>query len=668
MRPYYLDKYPNVFKPLKVKNSKTPFKNRVMCSPNGIPWYFGFNGRDQLNEYGIDYFAELARGGTAAVNLLLFFSNDENALYAPVLANGNHQRMHMMQRAVHAYGAKSFVELCHAGRCAVGMGMQDDPILASTSGVYQGNTIKGMDEADMQKVIDQHVRISLDAKRSGFDGIQLHFAHGWLAHDFLSPLSNKRTDEYGGSVENRVRFPLRIVKAIREAVGDDMIIELRLDGWDGIEGGITPEDAAQQILLFQDYIDMAHLSCGTRLDNRTRAMMIPTYMIERQHNVWTSEIVKNTPGINIPIGVVGYISTAEECEDILASGKADYVLLARSFTADPDWLQKSKEGREEDIRPCIHCNYCIDHGRRKALFKDNELALVEKPKNDSGCAVNPFACQGISRKFLPAPTRKKKVAVVGGGVAGCTAALAAADHGHSVTLYEGSQNLGGQIRLTDEVPFKADLKAYHEYLECQVKKHPNIDLKLGVHATPELISESDVDTAVIAIGAKQRKSDIPGSSKAIPAMGAFHHPEKYGDNVVIIGGGHVGVELAIYISDGKRKITVIEQSEYILPTAELSVRVSLLNEAKKQNIVLLESTKAVRIEENGVVVKTASGEEKTLPSDTTVLAIGTEALVEEREQFRYVATDVIYAGDVIDDGLLDLPHAAETGFNAGFSI
>lgn len=667
MRPYYLDKYPHVFEPLYVKNSKTPFKNRIMCSPNGIPWYFGFNGHGQINEYGIDYYAELAKGGTAAVNLLLFFSNSPYTQNAPCIADGNHQRMHMMQRAVHTYGAKSFVELCHAGRCAVSMGLPDETIFASTSGEYQGRAIKGLDENDMQKVIDQHVSIALDAKRSGFDGVQLHFAHGWLAHDFLSPLSNKRTDEYGGSVENRVRFPLRIVKAIREAVGDDMIIELRLDGWDGLEGGITPEDAAQQILLFQEYVDMAHVSCGTRLDNRTRAMMIPTYMIERQHNVWASEIVKNTPGIKIPIGVVGYISTAEECEEIIAAGKADYVLLARSFTADPNWVQKSKEGKEEDICPCIHCNYCIDHGRRKALFKNNELGLVDKPKNDSGCAVNPFACQGISRKFLPKPTIMKKVAVVGGGVAGMTAALAAANHGHSVTLYEASKNLGGQIRLTDEVPFKKDLKAYHEYLARQVRKHPNIDLKMEVRATPDMISESNVDTAIIAIGAKQRPSDIPGSRHAIPAMGAFHHPERYGNEVVIIGGGHVGVEIAIYLSDGRRKITVVEQSEYMLPTAELSVRVSLLNEAKKNNVTLLENAKAVEITEKDVAVE-VNGELVRFASDSTVLAIGTVALREARDTFQYVATDVIYAGDVLDDGLLDLPHAAETGFNAGFSI
>jgi 2,4-dienoyl-CoA reductase-like NADH-dependent reductase (Old Yellow Enzyme family)/thioredoxin reductase len=668
MKPAYLERYPHVFEPLYVKSAKTPFKNRVLCSPNGIPWYFGFSDLGEINEYGIDYFAELARGGTSAVNLLLFFSNDEHMSYAPVVSDGNHMKMHMMQRAVHAYGAKSFAELCHAGRCAVGMGLHDDPILASTSGIYQGKPIKGMDEADMQKVIDQHVRIALDCKRSGFDGVQLHFAHGWLAHDFLSPLSNKRTDEYGGSVENRVRFPLRIVKAIREAVGDDMLIELRLDGWDGLEGGITPEDAAQQILLFQDYVDMAHVSCGTRLDNRTRAMMIPTYMIERQHNVWASEIVKNTPGIKIPIGVVGYISTADECEEILAAGKADYILMARAFVADPEWLQKAKEGREEDIRPCIHCSYCIDHGRRKALFKNNELALVDKPKNDSGCAVNPFACQGISRKFLPKPTRLKNVAVVGGGIAGMNAALAAADHGHKVTLYEGSQHLGGQVRITDGVEFKADLKAYHEYLECQIKKHPNIDLKLGVRATPELIQESDAETAIIAIGAKQRSSNIPGSEKATPSMAAFRNPEKFGKRVVIIGGGHVGVELGIYLANGDRKITVIDKKEFILQTAELSVRVSLLNEAAKRNIELFDSTAAVEILDGGVKVSNAQKGEYVIEADSVILAIGTEALVEQREGFRYSATDVIFVGDVLDDGLLDLPHAVETGFNAGFSV
>lgn len=668
MTPEYLKKYPHLFEPLYVKSSKTPFKNRALCSPNGIPWYFGFNNMGEVNEYGIDYYTELARGEAAAVNLLIFFSNNDNE---PLVLNpdlGNHMKMHMLQRSIHAYQAKSFVELCHAGRCAAVMGMPDDPILASTSGVYQGKNIKGMDEEDMQRVIDQHVRLARNAKRCGFDGIQLHFAHGWLPHDFLSPLSNKRTDEYGGSVENRVRFPLRIVKAVREAVGNDMIIELRMDGWDGIEGGITPEDAAQQILLMQDYVDMAHVSCGTRLDNRTRAMMIPTYVIERLHNVWASEIVKNTPGINIPIGVVGYISTPEEAERVLAEGKADYILMARSFCADPDWVRKAKECREEDIRPCIHCGYCIDHGRRKALFRDNELALVDEPKNDSGCAVNPFACQGISKKWIPEPKVKKKVAIVGGGVAGLNAAIAAADHGHEVTLYEGSNKLGGQITLTDELDFKRDLKAYHEYLAKQVEKHPNIDVRLNTRATPDMIRESDVDTAIIAIGAKQRRSTIPGSEKAYPAMGAFRNIERFGRNVAIVGGGHVGIELGLHLAANGHKVTVVERDEFILPTAELSVRVSLLKEAENRKVEMLSSTEVIEVLSEGIRVKNEGKGEYVIEADSVILAIGTEALTDKREAYRDVALDVVYVGDVLDDGILDLPHAVETGFNAGYVI
>lgn len=662
------NKYPHLFEPLYVKSSKTPIKNRVLSAPNGIFNNFGIeDGR--LNYFGLHYFDEIARGGTATVNLAIMISTDPNQPDGLVVdtEKGNHIKMHMLQRSIHAYQAKSFVEIFHAGRCAAVMANKDVPILGSTDSEYQGHHVKGMDEDDMQQVIAQYVKVAKNSKRAGFDGIQLHFAHGWLAHDFLSPLSNHRTDEYGGSVENRVRFPLRIVKAIREAVGDDMIIELRLDGSDEVEGGITPEDTAQQILLMQDYVDMAHVTCGTRLDNSTRAKMHPTYVLPKVHNAWASEIVKKTPGINIPIGVVGYISKPEEGEKLIAEGKADYILLCRSLIADPGWVNKAKYGQEEDIRPCLRCDYCLDHGRRKALFKGKELCLVSEPTFDGACAVNPLSHQGISKIIFPKPERVKNVAVVGGGVAGMVAAITAAERGHKVTLYEGSNNLGGQIRLTDDVDFKIELKEYHEYLENKIRKNPNITLKLGTKATPELIKESGVDAAIIAVGAKQKLPDIPGVEKGIPSMGAFTNLQRYGKRVAIVGGSFVGVELALYLAANGHEVTVIEQSDYILQYSELSLRVSLLEEIQNKNIKTLESTEAIEVLDNGVKVVSDEKGEYIIEADSVVLAVGTQARVKERDSFANVAIDVINVGDALDN-ILDVPNAVETGFNAGYTL
>lgn len=669
MELVYQKKYPHLFEPLYVKSSKTPFKNRVLCAPNGTYNSFGVD-QGILNYFGLQYFNGLARGGTAAVNLTILFYGGANGTDGLIVdpKYSNHAKMHLLQRSVHAYQAKTFVELYHAGRCAAVMAGKDVPLLASTDGEYQGHHVKGLDEQDMQNIIEQYVKISRNAQRAGFDGIQLHFAHGWLVHDFLSPLSNKRTDEYGGSVENRVRFPLRIVKAIREAVGDGMIIELRLDGSDEVEGGITPEDTAQQILLMQDYVDMAHITCGTRLDNTTRAKMHPTYVLPKMHNAWASEIIKNTPGINIPIGVVGYISTPEEGEQLIAEGKADYILLARSLIADPEWVNKAKAGHPEDIRPCLRCDYCLDHGRRKALFKGKELSLVDEPTNDGACAVNPLSHQGISKILFPKPDRIKKVAVVGGGVAGLNAAITAAERGHNVTLYEQSSKLGGQIAITDEVSFKTELKEYHEYLERQARKLPNLTIKLNTRATPELIKEAQVDAAIIAVGAKQRLSNIPGAEKGSQSFNAFHDPDRFGKKVVIIGGGHVGAELGLYLAENGHKVSVVEQKEFFLPTCELSLRVSLLQELENRNVEALHSTEAIEVLDEGVKVVNDEKGEYVIPADSVIFAIGTEPLAQLRDSFAGVAFDVINVGDALGDGILDIPHAVETGFNAGLIL
>lgn len=662
-------KYPHLFEPLYVKSAKTPFKNRVLCAPNAIYNFYGLDVNHTLNEFGLLYFNDLAKGGAASVILPVLISTDpdqrDDLLVDP--GNGNHARMHLLQRSVHAYQAKSFLQLTHAGRCAAVMANKKVPILASTEGEYQGNHVKALDEQDMKEIIQQYAAICRNAKRSGFDGIQLHFAHGWLVHDFLSPLSNKRNDEYGGSVENRVRFPLRILKAVREAVGDDMIIELRLDGSDEVEGGITPEDTAQQLLYLQDYADMAHITCGTRLDNTTRAKMHPTYVLPKVHNAWASEIIKNTPGIHIPIGVVGYISTPEEAEQLIAEGKADYILLCRSLIADPDWVNKAKTGQTEDIRPCLRCDYCLDHGRRKALFKGKELCLMEETTFDSRCAVNPLAFHGISKKLLPKPERVKNIAVVGGGPAGMNAAITAAERGHKVTLYESSGTLGGQIKLTDEVSFKGELKAYHEYLEKKIRSNDNITLRIGTKATPELIRESGVDAAVIALGAKQKIPHIPGIEKAVPSMGAFSRPERYGKKVVIIGGSYVGTELALYLAEHNHEVTVVEQTDYILPTCELSLRVSLLQELENRKVDTLEAAEAIEILDEGVKVISKGKGEFVLEADSVIYAVGTKPLTERGDAFRDSAPEVIYAGDVLGD-VLDVPHAVETGFDAGYIL
>ncbi|WP_295637857.1 FAD-dependent oxidoreductase [uncultured Mailhella sp.] len=666
MIPAYIKKYPKLFEPLTIRRGRTEFvfNNRVMMSPVGICATGGGADNGRINIFGVDYWTGIIRGGFSSVCLPMEIPSNgsHEGVFDLNPKKCNYMNMHLLQRSVHAYNGKTFAELIHGGRC---MTRPDVPLIGASDSEYQGRHVKGMDAKDMQDIIDMCVDFAHQARRAGFDGIMIHFAHGWLFHDFLSPLTNHRTDEFGGSVENRCRFPIMVLKAVREVIGDDLLIELRLTGNDEMEGGITPEDAAQQVLLLQDYVDMIHISCGTRIDVTSRPRMTPTSFFPTEHNAYASEIVKKTPGVRIPIGTVGAIGNPERAEKLLEDGKADYVLIARAAIADNEWVKKVKEGREDDIRPCLRCNMCLDHGRRKSKIKGKELVMASEVSFDRMCAVNPLSMQAASKKMFPAPERRKKVVVVGGGVAGMSAALSAAERGHEVTLYEKTDRLGGQALLSDGMWFKKEMKAYHEWLERQVRKNPNIFVVINTEATPEMISDINPDATIVAVGAKQIVPPIPGIEKATMAFDVFGNEDKVGKKVVIIGGGDIGCELSIHLSERGHDCTVVELTHFQAGNAELSIRMSILQFMEKDNVTTLLDTKATEITDEGVWVENEEGR-TLLPADTVIVCVGTTPLREERDSFRNVSFDVINIGDCKKAS--NMQHAIETGFDAGLIL
>jgi len=273
---YYQEKYPHLFEPLVVgKKKKVEFKNRLHVGPMGTAGT-GSNPNGTISELGIVYYGAFARGGFASLAVPLEVPKDGGHIGAFSLdddVNG-FLYFHNLQNVIHAYNAKSFCEIYHSGICM--LPHPDREIIGPSSMVYNGNQVREMNEDDMEMVTKLYVDAAFQSKRAGFDGLCLHYGHGWLMNNFLSPLSNFRTDKYGGSVENRCRFPRMVIEAIRKEMGDDLIIQLRLNGSDKTPGGITPEDAAEQTLIFEDVVDMIHMSCGTRLDATSRPKMHPT--------------------------------------------------------------------------------------------------------------------------------------------------------------------------------------------------------------------------------------------------------------------------------------------------------------------------------------------------------------------------------------------------------
>ncbi|MDO4280250.1 MAG: NAD(P)/FAD-dependent oxidoreductase [Peptococcaceae bacterium] len=663
MKPTYKNKYPHLFEPMYVGKNKVRFNNRACMAPIGsIATGGGENSDGRINQNGIDQCMNYIRGGfsTVALPMEVPIDGGHEHMFNLNPKTCNQMEFHLLQRSVHAYRGLTFAELLH---CGPFVNLPDYPRFGADTYVTNGYPVKAATLEDMQGICDLFAQYALWAKIARFDGLMIHMAHGWLFNQFLSPLTNHRTDEFGGSVENRCRFPMMVLKAIRDAVGDDLLIELRLNGNDEVEGGILPEDAAQQVLILQEYVDMIHITCGHRVDALSRPKQHPSNFFPMAHNAYASEIVKNTPGVHIPIGVVGAIYTPEIAEQVLAKGQADYVLMARSAMADPEIIKKAKEGREDDIRPCLRCNYCMDHGRREALT--TELHLLSHPSYDRHCATNPLAFQSLSKRNFPPAERVKRVAVIGGGVAGMEAAIAAADRGHEVILYEKTNKLGGQACLSDVMWFKKEMKLFHEYLEHQVKKRQNIIVNMNKLATRQMIDELDPDAVIVAVGAEQIVPAIPGVEKGMMSFDVFGHEDHVGHKVLIVGGGDIGVELGIHLNQLGHESTIIEMGEYIAPKAQLTERISYLEWLEQEKVITKTGTRCVDIKENGAYVEDADGK-YFIEADTVIICVGTKPLVAERDQFKDVAFDVIEVGDCVKAS--SIVHAVHTGFDAGWTI
>lgn len=666
MKPTYKEKYPHLFEPMYVGKNEVRFNNRACMAPIGsIATGGGEMSEGRISQNGIDQCMNYIRGGfsTVALPMEVPIDGGHEHMFNLNPKTCNQMQFHLLQRSVHAYRGLTFAELLH---CGPFVNLPDYPRLGADTYVTNGYPVKAATLEDMKGICDLFAQYALWAKIARFDGLMIHMAHGWLFNQFLSPLTNHRTDEFGGSVENRCRFPMMVLKAIRDAVGDDLLIELRLNGNDEVEGGILPEDAAQQVLILQEYADMIHITCGHRVDALSRPKQHPSNFFPMAHNAYASEIVKNTPGVHIPIGVVGAIYTPEVAEEVLAKGQADYVLMARSAMADPEIIKKAKEGREDDIRPCLRCNYCMDHGRREALT--TELHLLSHPSYDRHCATNPLAFQSLSKRDFPPAERVKRIAVVGGGVAGMEAALAAAERGHEVIIYEKTDKLGGQALLSDVMWFKKEMKLFHEYLERQVRKRQNIIVNLNTECTPEIIDDLDPDAVIVAVGAEQIVPNIPGVEKAVMSFDVFGHEEENvkGKKVAIIGGGDIGVELGIYLNELGHECTIVEMGHYIAPKAQLTERISYLEWLEQEKVQTMVDTKCVEITDKGAVIEDADGNQKLLEADTVIIAVGTKSLAEERDKFIDTAFDVINVGDCVKAS--SIVHAVHTGFDAGWTL
>ena len=623
--------FDHVFKPIKVGN--LVLKNRIQFAPmvSSLSTSTGAVSED------LRAFIEMqAKTGVSVITIGATPVDHINAVdyFGAIDATSDDNIVDLLRlsEAAHRYGALLSVELVHAGRGAPRRFRTDDAIAPSPIPVEGGDThIREMNYADFERVKNTYCDVVERLHTADFDMVQIHAAHGNLFAQFLSPLYNKRTDHYGGSFENRCRYPLEVLRAIRERVGNKIAIDMRISGDELIEGGMHIEETVEFIKLAQQYIDSVHVSQGLIVEPRLMPYTMPAVYLPHCHNVKWSAAVKACPDIHIPVTVVGSITRIEEAEEIIASGKADMVAMCRQLMADPNTIHNAWRGHTEKTRPCLRCHQCaparICHMR---------------------CATNPILGREAELgEIHPARTPKRAV-VVGGGLAGCMAAKTLVYRGHEVILLEKGDELGGMLHDISKLDFKGDMRAHLDWL-IRSTKECGADIRLGVEADVETVLALEPDVVYVATGAKPLIFPIPGIDRDY-VKGVIEVDSgraSTGQNVVVCGAGLSGLESALQLAMEGKQVTVVERK----PLPEFAIdaspapRLMLLELLEKHGVKLIGDSNVAAFTEGGVEIEDRNWNHTVLPCDTAVIAMGMKSDTTLYDALREEIPDVYAIGD-----------------------
>jgi 2,4-dienoyl-CoA reductase-like NADH-dependent reductase (Old Yellow Enzyme family)/thioredoxin reductase len=619
--------YPNLFKPIKIKN--VTFRNRIFSAPNQTRF------KDNIE---IAFMEAKARGGAAQVTVgetpITSKYVRQSSAYTFVLDDPHDMRLLAETAlAIKTHGAVACIQLSHVGLYTILHSKNDlNPIGPMGFVRKDGVEVIAMDEAMIEETVEAYGIAAANVKRAGFDSCQVHGAHGWLLAQFLSPLTNQRKDIYGGSLENRARFPKAVVERIREKCGPDFLIEYRISGDELVDGGMRIESVIEFLKMIESTIDLAHISVGVHESRETVHRMFPhTSFTEHGCNVYLAEAVKKA--VNIPVMTVGGISDPDHAERILAEGKADIIAMGRALIADPELPNKARNGRRNEIIPCLRCNSCL------TAVGYNDIIT---------CAANPQTGRELRWQTAPRPSASRKVVVVGGGPAGMKAAITAAERGHDVTLLEKSDSLGGLLKISDHDPLRSDTRVFKNYLVNRTLAL--VKVRFNTDATPELVESLAPDVVIAAVGASPVIPTIPGarSERVITALDAYYDVAKVGEKVAVIGGGLVGCETGLYLAELGKNVTIVEMTEVLGDPVNWRHTVPLIMRMDKTaNLKYKTGLRCTEITPSGAKVIDKEGKEQIVEADTVVLAVGMQSDSDTVDRLRYCVPDFYPIGDCV---------------------
>ncbi len=627
-------KYPNLCKPIKIGN--VHFRNRMFSAPMG--------GTDITADCTIGpaskAFYELrAKGGAASVTvseLVVHPETEGSHMYHLDLKTvGSLASFTYTADAIRRHGSIASVELSHSGQYA-GTYLTDKNKKQGLSqwgpsaGVRpDGLEVKELTQELIDEIVEAYGNCAALAKRAGFEMVMVHGGHGWLINQFLSPYFNKRTDKYGGSLENRVRFAQEVLDSIRKAVGPGFPIEFRMSGSELFEGGYDLAEGVEIAMAIESKVDLIHVSAGTY--QRGFGITHPSMFVPHGCNVYLAAEIKKH--VSVPVATIGGLNDPEMMEEIIASGKADVVEMARALLADHELPRKVMTNRDKDIVKCLRCFTCMA-----------ERATTSTRR----CTVNPLIGREMDGMEIVPVANPRKVLIAGGGPGGLQAAITAAKRGHNVILCEKSDELGGILKGEQALPFKYEMYELGVTLG-KLAADAGVDIRLNTTVTKEYADNENVDALIIAVGSQALVPPIPGldGDNVVVVNNYYLEKDKIADSVVVLGGGLAGCETAIHLAQEGKTVHLVEMRPELAPDSNIRHRPILLSEIEKNNINVHTEHKGLRVTEEGVICRDTNGREHLIPGNSIICALGQKPRREIVDQLIDCAPYVAQIGDCV---------------------